>query len=200
MKKKGNSSLSMHDHFVSEVCSIIDDGRRQAYATVGQVGIMTFWNVGRRIVEEEQHGENRATYGIKLIQNLSDLLIPIYGASYSKRNLDYYRKFYQLFPDPEIVNTRVHNLEWSHVRRVLSVANPEARLWYLENASLNMWSVRELDRNIFTQYFERRLAAQLPTDANQNPSVLEKNPFEYIKNPTMAEFMGFRRGSMYSES
>lgn len=55
------------------------------------------------------------------------------------------------FPDPEIVNTRVHNLEWSHVRRVLSVTNAEARLWYLENASLNMWSVRELDRDIFTQ-------------------------------------------------
>lgn len=55
------------------------------------------------------------------------------------------------FPDPEIVNTRVHNLEWSHVRRVLSVTNAEARLWYLENASLNMWSVRELDRNISTQ-------------------------------------------------
>jgi predicted nuclease of restriction endonuclease-like (RecB) superfamily len=200
MVKKGNSGLSMHDHFVSEVCSIIDDGRRQAYATVGQIAIMTFWNVGRRIVEEEQHGESRATYGIKLIQNLSDVLIPIYGASYSKRNLDYYRKFYQLFPDPEIVNTRVHNLEWSHVRRVLSVTNPEARLWYLENASLNMWSVRELDRNISTQYFERRLAAQLPADVNQMPSVLEKNPFEYIKNPMVAEFMGFRRGSMYSES
>lgn len=55
------------------------------------------------------------------------------------------------FLDPEIVNTRVHNLEWSHVRRVLSVTNAEARLWYLENASLNMWSVRELDRDIFTQ-------------------------------------------------
>lgn len=200
MVKKGNSGLSMHDHFVSEVCSIIDDGRRQAYATVGQIAIMTFWNVGRRIVEEEQHGESRATYSIKLIQNLSDVLIPIYGASYSKRNLDYYRKFYQLFPDPEIVNTRVHNLEWSHVRRVLSVTNAEARLWYLENASLNMWSVRELDRNISTQYFERRLAAQLPTDVNQMPSVLEKNPFEYIKNPMVAEFMGFRRESMYSES
>lgn len=200
MVKKGNSGLSMHDHFVSEVCSIIDDGRRQAYATVGQIAIMTFWNVGRRIVEEEQHGESRATYGIKLIQNLSDVLLPIYGVSYSKRNLDYYRKFYQLFPDPEIVNTRVHNLEWSHVRRVLSVTNAEARLWYLENASLNMWSVRELDRNISTQYFERRLAAQLPADVNQMPSVLEKDPFEYIKNPMVAEFMGFRRGSMYSES
>ena len=53
------------------------------------------------------------------------------------------------------MNTRVHNLEWSHIRRVLSVSNPEARLWYLENASSIMWSVRERDRNISTQYFER---------------------------------------------
>ena len=88
--------------------------------------------------------------------------MPIYGNSYNKRNLEYYRKFYTLFPNAEIVNTRVHNLEWSHIRRVLFVSNPEARLWYLENASSNMWSVRELDRNISTQYFERRLAAQLP--------------------------------------
>lgn len=124
-----------------------------------------FWNVGRRIVEEEQHGEIRAAYGTKLIKNLSEILSPLYGTSYSKRNLDYYRKFYLLFPDAEIVNTRVHNLDWSHIRRVLSVVNPEARLWYLENASRNMWSVRELDRNISTQYFERRLAAQLPVDA-----------------------------------
>ena len=58
-----------------------------------------------------------------------------YGRSYSKRNLDYYKKFYLLFPEPEKVNTRVHNLEWTHVRRVLSVTNPEARLWYLTSAA-----------------------------------------------------------------
>lgn len=200
MKDLDNSPITMDDHFVCEVCSIIDDGRRQAYAAVGQAGIMTYWRIGRRIVEEEQLGQYRAAYGTKLIQNLSEVLIPIYGSSYNKRNLDYYRKFYQLFPDPEIVNTRVHNLEWSHIRRVLSVASPEARLWYLENASLNMWSVRTLDRNISTQYFERRLAAQLPADAEHLPSVADNNPLEYIKNPMVAEFMGFRRGSIYSET
>ena len=121
--------------------------------------------MGKRIVEEEQFGEARAAYGKQLIKNLAETLVPTYGSSYSKRNLDYYRKFYLLFPDMEIVNTRVHNLEWSHIRRVLSVANPEARMWYLENASHNMWSVRELDRNISTQYFERRLAAQLISTA-----------------------------------
>jgi predicted nuclease of restriction endonuclease-like (RecB) superfamily len=156
--------------------------------------------VGRRIVEEELHGETRAEYGSKLIKNLADELTPLYGTSYSKRNLDYYRKFYLLFPDVEIVNTRVHNLEWSHVRRVLSVTSPDARLWYLENASDNMWSVRELDRNISTQYFERRLAAQLPANASDLPTPQEKDPLEYLKNPVVAEFMGFQRDAEYSES
>ena len=114
--------LAIPSEFVSDVHSIIERGRQQAYASVGQISIATFWNVGRRIVEEEQRGETRAAYGKQLIKNLAETLVPQYGNSYSKRNLDYYRKFYLLFPDLEIVNTCVHNLEWSHIRRVLSVA------------------------------------------------------------------------------
>lgn len=199
-KASTHPTLSMSHPIVADVCSIIERGRRQAYQAVEQVGIMTFWEVGKRIVEEEQQGEVRATYGARLIQNLSDLLTPIYGTSYNKRNLDYYRKFYLLYPEPEIVNTRVHNLDWSHVRRILSVSNPDARLWYLETASLNMWSVRELDRNISTQYYERRLAAQLPIDNIGKSQNTDNTPLEYIKNPMVAEFMGFRRETIYSET
>ena len=174
-----------------DVCSIIEHGRQQAYGSVSHIAIATYWNVGKRIVEEEQKGEKRAAYGIGLMKNLSESLVP---------NLDYYRKFYLLFPDIQIVNARVHNLEWTHVRRVLSVTNPEARLWYLTSASENMWSTRELDRNISSQYFERRLAAQLPANAEDLPTLSDKDPLEYIKNPVVAEFMGFRRDSIYSES
>ena len=183
-----------------DVCSIIEHGRQQAYGSVSHIAIATYWNVGKRIVEEEQNGEKRAAYGIGLMKNLSESLVPVYGSNYSKRNLDYYRKFYLLFPDIQIVNARVHNLEWTHVRRVLSVTNPEARLWYLTSASENMWSTRELDRNISSQYFERRLAAQLPANAEDLPTLSDKDPLEYIKNPVVAEFMGFRRDSIYSES
>ena len=195
----GNSFV-LPKGFIEEIQAIIEQGRRQAYEAVGQTAIATFWEVGRRIVVEEQNGERRAAYGTKLIKNLSEKLIPVYGKNFSKRNLDYYKRFYLSFPDIEIVNTRVHNLEWSHIRRVLSVTNPEARLWYLENASEYMWSVRELDRNISTQYYERRLATQLPTDAKAFPVETEKDPLEYIKNPVVAEFMGFHRDAAYSES
>lgn len=188
------------DNLTSDVRGIIEYGRKQAYDAVGQATIFTFWNIGKRIVEEEQHGGMRAAYGSKLIQNLADTIVPTYGKTYSKRNLDYYRKFHLLFPELEIVNTRVHNLEWSHFRRVLSVVNPEARLWYLENASKNMWSVRELDRNISTQYFERRLAAQLPADMSDLNTESQNEPLEYIKNPVVAEFMGFHKDKVYSES
>lgn len=134
------------------------------------------------------------------MKNLADNLVPSYGNSYSKRNLDYYRKFYLLFPDIQIVNARVHNLEWTHIRRILSVTNPEARLWYLTEASENMWSTRELDRNISTQYFERRLAAQLPVNPEELPKDKDKDPLEYIKNPMVAEFMGFKQDTKHSES
>lgn len=70
-----------------DVCSIIEQGRRQAYANVGQIAIYTYWNVGRRIVEEEQGGQKRASYGTGLIKNLAEGLILIYGRSYSKRLL-----------------------------------------------------------------------------------------------------------------
>ncbi|MBR2261877.1 MAG: DUF1016 family protein [Paludibacteraceae bacterium] len=197
--EKQNKMLK-EQNFVNDVRSIIEQGRKMAYTAAGQAAITTYWNVGRRIVEEEQAGKVRAEYGKNLMKNLADDLVPSYGNSYSKRNLDYYKKFYLLFPDIQIVNARVHNLEWTHVRRILSVTNSKARLWYLTVASENMWSTRELDRNISTQYYERRLAAQSPANVEDLPKDKNKDPMEYIKNPFVAEFMGFKRDTKYSES
>ncbi len=185
---------------VGEICSIIEQGQRQAYAEVSKAVIMTYWSIGRRLVEEEQHGKERAAYGTELIKNVAKVLVPLYGNSYNKRNLDYYKRFYMLFPDMRIVNTCVHNLNWSHIRRLLSVTDPQARLWYLETADRDMWSVRALDRNISSQYYSRRLAAQRE-DATAMPEPADQtDPMEYIKNPMVAEFMGFRRDTKYNES
>ena len=120
-----DNTETLPDEFITDVRGIIENGRKKAYDTIIRTSIKTFWDVGKRIIEEEQKGKTRAKYGTHLIKNLSHVLTPIYGNSYNKRNLEYYRKFYILFPNVEIVNTRVHNLEWSHIRRVLSVSNPE---------------------------------------------------------------------------
>lgn len=105
-----NEEQHLPTAFLTDIRSIIDTGRRQAYVAVGQSAIATFWNIGRRIVDEEQNGRGRAAYGTGLIRNLAEQFTPVYGTNYSKRNFDYYRKFYLLFPNKEIVNARVHNL------------------------------------------------------------------------------------------
>lgn len=105
----------------NDICHIIEQGQKAVYTATDGIAVVTYWNVGRRIVEEELHGEKRAQYGMRLIANLSARLIPLYGSNYSKRNLDYFRQFYLCFKDFEIVNARVHNLKWSHFKRLLSV-------------------------------------------------------------------------------
>ena len=95
---------------VNDVCNIIETGRKEAYVAAGKCAVITYWNIGRRIVKEEQQGKERAEYGAEVIKNLTLKIIPRYGASYNKRNLDYYKRFYLLFPDIQIVNTCVHNL------------------------------------------------------------------------------------------
>ena len=197
---KRNRENALPDNFVADIRTIIEQGRQQAYAAAGQAAIATYWNVGRRIVEEEQNGDSRAAYGTRLIPMLADRLKVEYGDGYGKRNLAYYRQFYLTFRDWEILHELVQNLTWTHLRRILSVSNPQAQNWYLKTASENMWSTTELDRNISTQYFERRLAAQLSANVEDLPQPAERDPKEYIKNPVVAEFMGFRRDSKCSET
>lgn len=183
----------------TDLCAIIEQGRDVACRAVNQAAIATYWQIGRRIVEEEQQGKERAAYGTKLIKSLADTLVLSYGDNYSKRNLDYYRRFYLMFPDWQIVNACVHNLGWTHVRRVLSVVNPEARLWYLQAANEHMWSTRELDRNISTQFCERHLAAGVSPKAISSEQTKGKAQ-GYLKNPVVAEFLGFQQGKHFTEN
>ena len=103
MEKNKQQTDIITDNFVSDIRTIIEQGRKQAYAATGQIAIMTYWNIGRRIVEEEQQGASRAAYGQKLIPALAVRLAAEYGTGYGKRNLAYYRKFYLEFKDVKIL-------------------------------------------------------------------------------------------------
>lgn len=178
----------------TDVCGIIDRGRERAYAAVNSSMIETYWNIGRRIVEEEQQGKERAEYGERIIENLSEQLTLRYGKGYSKRYLAYFRLFYLTISDLQILQTRLQNLTWSHILHVLRVDDPMAIRWYLEMASKEMWSVRTLDRNISTQYYERHYAQpQLPMKE------AHPNPMEMLKSPIVAEFLGFKQDTSFSE-
>ena len=147
------------ENFVSDIRAIIEQGQRQAYAAVGQIAVITYWNIGRRIVEEEQHGAARAQYGTKLIKTIADRLSIEFGANYSERRLRDYRQFYLSFDDLPNWHSRVPNLTWTHFRRIMAVPHPDARRWYAEEASREMWSIRltgTLVRNITEDYVRQK--------------------------------------------
>lgn len=152
-----DNNLIPYQPVISDIKNLITVGQNVAYNAANRAMIMTYWNIGKRIVEEEQSGAERAEYGKRLIPVLSAELTKEFGNSYSSRNLHYYRKFYHCFPDSEILNTRVQNLNWSHFRALLRVPDEDARVWYMNEAANENWSVRTLDRNIGTQYYYRLL-------------------------------------------
>ena len=181
--------------FVNDIKTIIRNGRQSAYSAVSAVMTETYWNIGKRIIEQEQQGKTRAEYGKHLIDMLAEELTKEFGTGYSPRYLRQFRKFYTIFPDLEIWKTRFPNLSWSHYLKVLRVADITACRWYIETASKEMWSVKTLDRNISTQYFERHFA---------NPALVSGSKEiaapQILKNPFVAEFLGFQTGDDFSES
>ena len=178
----------------TDVCSIIEQGRKEAYASVNHKMIETYWNIGRRIVEEEQNGEVRAEYGAQIIAQLAEQLTLQYGKGFSARYLRAFRKFYLIVDDFQIWKSRFPNLTWTHIFKTLRVEDSTAIRWYLEMASKEMWSVRTLDRNISTQYFERHFVQpSLPMTET------ELHQFELLKSPVVAEFLGFKQDDSYSE-
>lgn len=189
------------DSFIAEVKLIVAEGMRSAYASINNAMIATYWNIGKRIVEEEQNGEIRAEYGKRLINTLSHALTLEYGSGYSPRYLRAFRQFYLVVPSFEIWKSRFPNLTWTHIFRTLRVGDSTAIRWYLETASTEMWSVRTLNRNISSQYYERHLIAPQITKSNHNDNTLHnENASELLKSPIIAEFLGIPSDVKYTES
>lgn len=192
------NNVTVYQSVITDIKDIISSGRESAYNAANKAMVLTYWHVGKRIVEQEQNGKERAEYGKALIEALADELTREYGKSYSKRNLQYFRKFYLAFPDEEIVNACVHNLNWTHFRSLLRVTDETARLWYMKEAAQEGWSSRTLDRNIGTQYYYRLLQSPkketVMDEMQQNTNEYQKDKFELLKNPIVAEFLGFKNG------
>ncbi|MBP5316033.1 MAG: DUF1016 domain-containing protein, partial [Muribaculaceae bacterium] len=119
----------LSNKLVDDVKQIVEQGLREAYAGANSILVKTYWNIGKRIVEEEQNGDARAIYGQHLIEILSNELTQVYPKGYSPRNLRDYRQFYLCFKDLEIWHSRVPNLTWTNYRTLFSVADDTASYW-----------------------------------------------------------------------
>ena len=201
MSEKLVSKLCSID-FLLEMKRIVTKARQKAYSTINSAMVEAYWQMGKRIVEQEQQGKDRADYGSQLLKLLSKELTEEFGKGFSVPNLYKFRSFYLTFP--EILSTPWIILTWSHYKRLLSVPNPDARMWYLKEASEQMWSYRTLDRNIGSQYYERLLLSQhkstVQPERRNLTSSTERFALDFIKNPTVAEFIGLTPNIDFSES
>jgi len=111
------AKIIKHDNqFFAEIAELLEKARGNAYRVVNSVMVETYWNIGRRIVEYEQNGKNRADYGEKLIEKLSSYLTGIFGKGFSEANLQNIRRFYLAFP--EFPTHCVGNLSLTSIRRI----------------------------------------------------------------------------------
>jgi len=203
MERNKTNNIAINNGLINDLRQIIDQGRRQAYVSINASMIQTYWNVGRRIVEEEQQGKERAEYGTGMLKNIAMQLMPEFGENFTDRRLRDYRQFYLSFSNLEIWHSRVPNLTWTHIRHLLRVDDAQARLWYMKEAATQMWSTRELERNILSQYYYRLLSNQKDkttevVDVHAGEPILPEKE-EFIKNPVVTEFLGLKSDRDFSE-
>ncbi len=211
------STTGRYGLFVREIEGLLAEARRRAARSINAVLTATYWEIGRRIVEFEQAGEKRAHYGEAVIRKLSEDLTCRLGRGFSPDNLELMRRFYLVWPPETLKNrksetpsrklalvdlARALPLSWSHYARLLKIQNQQAITFYEIETLRGGWSVRQLDRQIESQFYERTMlsrnkAAMLVKGGHPQPqdAVL---PEEEIKDPYVLEFLGLK--DEYSES
>lgn len=188
-----------NNNFIDDIRALINEARKQVVHTVNTVMVATYWEIGRRIVEEEQNGKERAEYGTYLIQNLSKVLTTEFGKGFDESNLRNMRLFFKAFP---IRDSLRHELSWTHYRQLIRVENEEARKFYLKEAADSAWSSRQLERQISSFYYQRLLASQnkgiVKNEAEQNNAPI--TPSEVLKDPYILEFLDLNERKDYLEA
>jgi predicted nuclease of restriction endonuclease-like (RecB) superfamily len=220
-----------YDAVLADVVGLVEAARHASARSVNALITATYWTIGRRIVEQEQHGASRAGYGEELIVRLSGDLQSRFGRGFGRANLFQMRAFYLGYREilqissgelaPPATSEKVQTpsgqfaghdgmaavagrfpLPWSHYVRLLAVRNPEGRRFYETEALRGGWTIRQLDRPIGTQFYERTAlsrnkAAMLRRGEMQKPGDAV-TPEQEIKDPYMLEFLGLK--DEYSET
>ncbi|WP_064435507.1 PDDEXK nuclease domain-containing protein [Pseudoalteromonas neustonica] len=195
-----NSNALDNPAILIEIKQVIEQARKQVKQTVNHAMVNAYWQIGRLIVEQEQQGATRAEYGKTQLALLSTQLTAQFGKGYSSRNLRNMRSFYLAFSKWQTVSAK---LSWSHYSTLIRIENENARLWYMHEASQQNWSVRALERQIGTLYYERLLSSKnkqpVEQEAQQNTQVLAESAKDYLRDPYILDFLNLQDKS-YQEN
>ena len=217
--------------FISEIKAIVYTAKQKAYQAADLYQVVSNWLVGRRIVEQEQHGKERAQYGKHIVELASEALTAEFGKGYSVVNIKSFRKFYLTFnnlligqtvsdqsengltikgqsvsAELELAKILPSNLSWSHYERLMRIKNEDERDWYMREAAGESWSVRTLNRNIGSQYYHRLLQTpeskrgEVVDEMKRLTADYQKDRHKFLRNPVVAEFLGFSQDAAYSET
>ncbi len=217
--------------FISDIKAIVYTAKQKAYQAADLYQVVSNWLVGRRIVEQEQHGQERAQYGKHIVELASEALTAEFGKGYSVVNIKSFRKFYLTFnnlligqtvsdqsengltikgqsvsAELELAKILPSNLSWSHYERLMRIKNEDERDWYMREAAGESWSVRTLNRNIGSQYYHRLLQTpeskrgEVIHEMQRLTTDYQKDRHKFLRNPVVAEFLGFSQDAAYSET
>ena len=187
------------ENIIEDARQIIETARSNAVRSVDFCRVQMYWNLGKRIFEEEQQGKNRADYGAYIVKNLAKDLEIEYGSGFGVRQLEQSRQFYRTYP---IANALRSQLNWYQYRSLIQISDPDKREYYELEAVNNSWNGRELERQIHSQLYERLLLS------NDKEAVLAvarreripETPEEIIKQPMFLEFLGLETKPSYQEN
>ena len=193
-----NFDMEDIQNLYDEVKKIISSARQNAVRSVDFCRVQMYWHIGKRILETEQQGKERAEYGAYLLKTLAKKLEPEYGSGFSFRQLNFCRQFYRMYP---IMNALRSQLNWTQYRLLIAIGDDSKREYYELEAINNCWTARELERQINSQLYERLL---LSNDKERVLAVarrerIPQQPYEIIKDPMVLEFLGLERESSYYE-
>ena len=217
--------------FISDIKAIVYTAKQKAYQAADIYQVVSNWLIGRRIVEQEQHGKERAQYGKHIVELASEALTAEFGKGYSVVNIKSFRKFYLTFnnlligqtvsaqsengltikgqsvsAELELAKMLPSNLSWSHYERLMRIKNEDERDWYMREAAGESWSVRTLNRNIGSQYYHRLLQTpeskrgEVIDEMQRLTADYQKDRHKFLRNPVVAEFLGFSQDAAYSET
>ncbi len=188
----------MERMFYESIKSILLEARNKVYQTANFAMVEAYWNIGKKIIEE-QGGKEKADYGKGLLNELSRQMTQDFGKGFTVTNLKYKRKFYLTFPNGHALRDE---LSWTHYRLLMRGENEDARNFYLEEAVKSQWSTRQLERQINTLFYERLLSSHDKQGVAAEIQVLEpaKKPEDVIRDPYVLEFLGLHPNDDFYES
>ncbi len=193
-----NGNEAGYVDLLQNIGTLLSQGRQQMATAVNTAMVQTYWNIGRYIVEYEQHGKERAEYGSNLINRLAHDLTNLYGKGFSKSTVVYIRKLYLAFQKGETLSNL---LTWSHYVEILRKDDPLEISFYVKQCEIEGWSVRELKRQMQSMLFHRIALSKDKETVMQlaKEGVQTEKPEDILRDPYVFDFAGLPDIANYSE-